>query len=123
MDVGHHVAAVHADVGVPGSAQGDVEDRAVLGDVDRVAAEHRVDALPQTARVREGDKEPDRLVGQPVLRVVEVDADTLGDQPLATLRICSEQIAQVDILHPLVMRLERLPFRPPRQVRRRDRGH
>ena len=38
----------------------------------------------------------ERLVGDPVLRVVEVEAGGLGGQPLAAPRIVGEQVAEVD---------------------------
>ena len=47
MDLGHNVLAVHNDGGVLGRSQGDVQDGAVLGEVDLVPAEHRVNALAQ----------------------------------------------------------------------------
>ena len=43
VDVRDDVLPVHDDRGVPRRAQGDVEDGPVLGDVDLLAAEHRVD--------------------------------------------------------------------------------
>ena len=43
MDFGHHVLAIHHDGGVLRRAQGHVQDGAVLGHVDLLAAEHRVD--------------------------------------------------------------------------------
>ena len=49
VHLGHHVLAVDDDVGRSRGAQGHVQDRAVFGDVDPVAAEHRVDALAQAA--------------------------------------------------------------------------
>ena len=47
VDVGHDVPSVDDDRGLSRRAQGDVQHGAVLGDVDLVAAEHRVDALAQ----------------------------------------------------------------------------
>ena len=44
---GHHVLAVDLDDRALRRAQRDVQHGAVLGDVDLLAAEHRVDALPQ----------------------------------------------------------------------------
>ena len=55
----------------------DVQDGAVLGDVDVLAGEHRVDPLPQPRLLGQRDKQPERLVRDPVLRVVEVETRRL----------------------------------------------
>ena len=64
-------------------AQRDVQSCAVLGDVDVVAPEHRLRALREPGLLGELDEEPQRLVRDAVLRVVEVEAGALGDQPLS----------------------------------------
>ena len=53
MHVGHDVLAVDDDRRVPRRAKRDVEDGPVLGDVDLLAAEHRVDPLAQPRLLRE----------------------------------------------------------------------
>ena len=57
VDVGDDVLAVDHEVRVAGHAQRDVEDGAVLGDVDVLAAEHRVDAVPEPAPVGQCEQE------------------------------------------------------------------
>ena len=52
----------------------------VLGDVDAFAAEHRVDALAQAATPRPAANSSQRLVRDPVLRVIEVEAGRLGHE-------------------------------------------
>ena len=47
VDLGHHVLAVVQDGRAARRAQRDVQHRALLRDVDLVAAEHGVDALAQ----------------------------------------------------------------------------
>ena len=47
VHLGHDVLAVDQDRLALGRAQGDVQDGAVLGDVDLLAAKHRVDAVAQ----------------------------------------------------------------------------
>ena len=83
VHVGHDVLAVDDDRRAARRAQRDVQHGAVLGDVDLVAAEHRVDALAQAGLVGQLQQQPQRLVGDAILRVVEVDAGGLGGQPLA----------------------------------------
>ena len=49
------------------------------------------------ALVGELREQPQRLVGDPVLRVVEEEAGALGDQPLAAAGVLGEQLAQVPL--------------------------
>eukprot|EP00955_Chlamydomonas_euryale_P088449 364379-Chlamydomonas_euryale.AAC.10 len=52
-DVRHHILALHHNVLVAASARRDVQHRAVLGAVDVLAAEHRVDLLLQLRCARQ----------------------------------------------------------------------
>ena len=96
MDVGHHVDAVHLDDGVTRGAQGGVQHRASLGDVDRRATEHRVasrldvDCLGQRLQQRE------RLVVHPVLGVVDGEAGDIQCHAIGAARVVSEELAQMD---------------------------
>ena len=56
-------------------------------------------------------QEADRLVGRPVLGVVEVEPGRLGDHPLAAGRVGREQVAQVRVAHRGRVILERRPGR------------
>ena len=67
-------------------AQRDVQDGAVLGGVDVLAAEHRLGALAQPGALGQRHEQPDRLAGQPVLRVVEVQVAGPAGQLLAAAR-------------------------------------
>ena len=60
-----------------------------------LAAEHRVDALAQPALVGELEQQAHRLVGDAVLRVVEVQARRLEANRSARRGIAREQLAQV----------------------------
>ena len=62
MHAGHDVLPVDHDPSVPRRAERHVERGPILGHVDPVATEHRIDALAQAALLRELDEEPDRLV-------------------------------------------------------------
>ena len=110
MHLGDDVGAVDLDVLAFGRAQRDVQDGTVLGHVDLLAREHRVDAGPETGGVGQRQEEADGLVGQAVLRVVEVQAVDLEGEPLAARAVLREQLAEVHVLDRLVVRLERLPF-------------
>ena len=96
MHVGDHVAAVDDERRALRHSQRDMEDGAVLGRVDPVAAEHRLRALRETGLARELEQEAQRLVGDAVLRVVEIDACALGREPLAAGRVVGEQVAQME---------------------------
>ena len=66
VDLGNDIDAVHFDRGGAGCAQGGVEHGAVLGDVDLVSTEHRIDALAETGGVCERNKIGDRFFGDQV---------------------------------------------------------
>ena len=108
MDLLDDVLPVDDERPVARHPQGDVKDGAVLGRVDVLAAEHRLTALGEPGLRREGGEQGDRLVGDPVLRVVEVEAHGLGGQALPPVRIGGEQVAEVHARDLGVVALERL---------------
>src|SRR3989442_637404 len=77
----------------------------------RVAAEHRVDAPAKVALLGQREQEAQRLVGDAVLRVVEIEPGRLGREPLAAARILGEQRSQVHAANASVMGGELLPRR------------
>ena len=77
MHLRHNVLAVHEDGGVFRRAQRDVQHGAVLGDVDLVPAEHRVDALAQAGFLRQLHQQLEGLVGDAVLGVIQEEARRL----------------------------------------------
>ena len=81
----------------------------VLGDVDLLAPEHGVDARAQAGLLGELEEERQRLVGDAVLRVVEVDARRLRGEALAALRVVGEEIPQMQVADLLVVALQILP--------------
>ena len=96
MDLGHDILAVDDDRRASRRAQRHVQHGAVLGEVDLVAAEHGVDALragPHSSA--ELEQQPQRLVGDAVLRVVEIDAGGLGREPFAALGVVGEELPQM----------------------------
>ena len=97
VHLGHDVRAVNHDRCVARRAKRRVQNRALLGDVDLVAAEHRVDAVAKIALVGQCAQEPQRLVGDALFGVVEKQTGRLGVQPLAAFRIVGEQRPQMDV--------------------------
>ncbi len=104
-----HVGAVDDERALARHPQRDVEHRAVLGDVDALAAEHRLAPLGEPAFLGQRDQQPDRLVGDPVLGVVEPKAGGLGDETLAALGVGGEELAQVAVGDLGVVALQRPP--------------
>ena len=68
---------------------------ALLRGVDLLAAEHGVDALAQARLLGELEQQPQGLVGDPVLGVVEIDPGSFDRQLLAALGILGEELAEV----------------------------
>ena len=97
MDLGNDVLAVDHDRLAFGSAQGHVQDGAVFGDVDLLAAEHGVDACFQARFLGQLQQQPQRLVGDAVLGVIEEEPRGLGREPLAAARVVGEQLAEVHV--------------------------
>ena len=92
-------------------AQGDVQDGALLRDVDLLAAEHGVDPRPQAGFLGQLKQKLEGFVGDAILRVIEKDAHSLGRHPLAALGIVREQIAEMCLLDALIVGFESLPGR------------
>ncbi len=111
----HHVLAIDEDRRRPGGPEGDVQDRAVFGDVDPVAREHGVDPLAQVAFPRQLHEESQRVVGDAVLRVIEVHASGFCRQTFAARWIVGKERAEVDVRDLCVVACERLPRRAGRQ--------
>ena len=88
-----------------------MQHRAILRDIDRVAAKHRLDALAQSGLLGELDQQPQRLVGDAVLGVVEIDPGALDREALPALGIIREELPQMQALSPLVVLLQRFPSR------------
>ena len=113
MDVRDHIVPVDDDRRRGRRAQRHVQDRAIFGDVDLVAAEHRVDPPTQIRFIRELAQQPHRLVGDAMLGVVEIDAGGFDRQPLSAARIVLEQLTEVPGLQRPGVRVERLPCGEP----------
>ncbi len=97
VDAGYHVVAVHLDDRIGGGSQRRVEDGPVLGHVDPFAGEHGLPSRLHACGSREREQQRDRLAGDPVLRVVEVQARALGGQALCPARILGEEIPQAAV--------------------------
>ena len=95
-----------------GRAQGHVQDGAVLGDVDLLAAEHGVDPRAQPGLLGQVKEELEGLVGDAVLRVIQVDAHGLGRScARRALGSSAKSSRRCSILHLSVVGLEGFPGR------------
>ena len=90
MNVGHYVATLDDDGRAFWGAQRDMQYRTLLGNVDLVAAKHRVDAFPKMRFPGETDEKRQRFFGDPVLGVIEVDSCSVDRHALAALAIIGE---------------------------------
>ena len=95
VDFGNDIHAVGDRFVRPWSAQGDMQNGALLGDVDLVAREHGVDVLAQTGLLRKLDEQAHGLAGDSVLRVVEVQTHGLQREAFAALRILREELPKM----------------------------
>ena len=100
---------------VRGRPEGRVEDGAILGRVDPDAVEHVRPALLDPGSPGDRRSSGHRLVGDPVLAVVEEQAGTLGGQALGALRVLREQLPQVAVPDGGVVVQDRLPLGHPVQ--------
>ena len=106
MDVCDDVAPVHDQRSLPWHAQRDVQHRAVLGDVDSLAGEHRVAPFGHAGLPGQLDEQAERLVGHAMLRVVEVDARSLCGQAGAPSGVGGEELAEVSVRNLAVVGVE-----------------
>jgi hypothetical protein len=107
VDLIDDVDAVHDERRSSRQAQRDVENGAVLRDVDPITAKHRLDPFGKPRLLRQLDQEVDSLVGDPVLRVVEVETSALGGEPFAPRWVAGEQIAQMKVADLCIVLLQR----------------
>src|SRR5581483_7804198 len=94
VDLLHHVGPVDHQRGAPGHPEGDVEHRAVLGRVDRLAPPHRLDALGEAGPEGQRREQVEGLGGDAVLGVVEEQVAGLDRHRLAPLGVVGEELPQ-----------------------------
>ena len=90
-------------------AQRGVQHRTVLRRVDVHAGEHRVTALLQPGSAGQVDQQLQRLAGDPVLAVVDVEVADRQRQLGAALGVFGKQLAEVFLTDLVVMSLQGLP--------------
>ena len=81
----------------------------VFGEVDFVAAEHGFDAITQFRFLGQADEELERVIGDPVLRVIQEQPDGFDRHSLAALRVIGEKFSEMQLADFFVMRGEGFP--------------
>ena len=109
VDFRHDVPAVHNNGSPLRRAQGDVQHRAVFRNVDLVAPEHGINGRPQAGFLRQFKEQPERFVGNAVLRIIEKKARGLGGHALSAPGVGGEKFAEMQRLDFFAMGRERLP--------------
>ena len=109
VDAGNHILAVNLDDFAFGGAESHVQNRALLRDVDLLAAKHGVDPLAQAGFFGQLQQQFQCLVGDAVLGIIEKNADCLGGKTLASLRVVGKQLAEMDFTDLLVVRAQGFP--------------
>jgi hypothetical protein len=112
VDLGYDVLSIDDNGRSDRRAQCHMQNRALLGRIDLVSAEHGVDAAAQPGLLSELCQELNRLISYAVLRIVEVDARRFDRHALAALGVLREQSPQMQLANLFVMRRKRLPCRP-----------
>ena len=109
VHVGDDVLAVDRQLRAARQPQRGVQHGAVLGGVDVLAGEHRVAALLEVGGPGEVDEQFQRLAGDPVLAVVDVQVADGQGQFGATLGVLGEELAKVRVADLRVMALQCMP--------------
>ena len=103
------VLAVDGQLLAARQSQRGVQHRAVLRGVDVDAGEHRVAALLQSGGAGQVEQQLQRLPGDPVLAVVDVEVADRQCQLGAAGGVFGEELAQVFVADLVVMPLQGLP--------------
>ncbi len=115
VDLGNDVRAAGAAVLDDGAARGaerGVQDGAVLGGVDALAAVHRVAPSGHVGGLGQLPQQRQRLVGDELLGVVDVQVADAEGVPLTAVRVVGEELTQAHLAERRAVVGERGPLRP-----------
>ena len=96
VHIGNDVVAPVFDDRARRRSKGGVENGPVFGEVDVLSREHGVPKAFDLGRSSQVGEQADRLPGDPVLRVVEVEIPDLDDEVGAPSRVVGEEVSEVD---------------------------
>jgi hypothetical protein len=95
MNLRNNVLSVDNDRRLSWSAQGDVQNGTIFGDVDPFTLEHRVDPSSQAGLLSQLKEERERLRCNSILRVIEVETDSVYGETLTARGVIREQITKM----------------------------
>ena len=107
MHLWHDIGALELDRCGAGGAECGVENGAVLGRVDLVATEHRIDAVAEAGGIGQRDEIGNGLLGDDIFRVVEKEAGGFELELRGAVGVRSKEFAEVG--EGLALGLEGLP--------------
>src|SRR5215469_11339875 len=97
---------------VPRSSESGMQNCAIFRDIDLVTTKHGIDTLPQTTFFGQLNEQPECVVGDTILRIVEEQTHGFCRHSLATLWVISKELAQVHFPNPSKVCCEGLPCLP-----------
>jgi hypothetical protein len=86
-----------------------MEDRALFCDIDFLAAKHRVNPPSQTGLLGKLQQKLEGFVGYAVLRIIEIEPDSLNGEAFGALWVLCEEVAEMDSADLFGVGLESLP--------------
>jgi hypothetical protein len=86
-----------------------VQNRSLLGEVNLLPAKHGVDSFSQSGFPGEFDQQFEGLVGDAILRIIEIKAHAFYSQTRPPLGIVRKELAKVYFLNLLIVGPEVLP--------------
>jgi len=112
VDGGHYVLTVYDDGTSLWGAQGDMQDRSLFRNVDLLAPKHRIDSRLQTGFFGKLNQKLESFIRDSILRIIQIDAQSLYGQTLAALGIIRKETAEMCLLDALIVIFESFPCWP-----------
>jgi hypothetical protein len=97
MDFRHYILSINDNGFISRRTQGNVQDCALLGDVDFLPVEHGIDSCPQARLFRQLKEQLERLIVDSVLGVIQVKTNGLDRQTLTALRVVRKKLPQMQL--------------------------
>jgi hypothetical protein len=72
-----------------------VQNGPLLGSIDLLASEHRIDPRAEPGLFGQLQQQSQRFIGNPVLRIVEVESGCFDRQAIAAFEVLSKELAQM----------------------------
>jgi len=95
VNLGNNIRTIDEHLFAFGSAQCNMKNGTVLGHVDFFAGKHGVYVCSQTRLLRKINQQTERIGRDAVLRIVEVQSQSLQRKAFAASRVIGEKLAEV----------------------------